>query len=223
MRTIGFCSIGAELASRLALESPADAVATLVRRLPLKLPLTDRMALLCVTLLLCAIGISTPASARKEFTVHGGVGDISNASVCPVGNFIVGFRGRTGLWIDQIRIRCAPLLNGGGVGDSKAMPGVGGPGGGKAEAKCVEGHVVNQIDFFTTNQNRQIELITFRCMNPDDRSMAGGYEMYGNSSGVRFSHYNQTCPEGEAAVGLAHRWGDHVNAIGLICDVLRRP
>ncbi|MFO1171184.1 MAG: hypothetical protein U1E49_09470 [Hyphomicrobiaceae bacterium] len=182
-----------------------------------------RLAMFAATLLLGAAGVATTADARKEFTVHGGVGDISNASVCPTGHFIVGFRGRTGLWIDQIRIRCAPLLNGGGVGDSKAMSGVGGSGGGDAKAKCIPGHVVNGINFFTTDQNRQVELITFTCMNPDDRSMAGGYEMYGNTAGVRFNHYKQTCPDGEAAVGLNHRWGDHVNAIGLICDVLRRP
>lgn len=182
-----------------------------------------RKGLSSVTLLLGVMGVVTAADARKEFSVHGGVGDIANASVCPVGHFIVGFRGRTGLWIDKIRIRCAPLLNGGGVGDSKAMGGAGGNGGGDAKAKCVPGHVVNGINFFTTNENRQIEYITFTCMNPDDRSMAGGYEGYGNAGGVRFKHYNQTCPEGEAAVGLAHRWGAHVNAIGLICDVLRRP
>lgn len=111
-----------------------------------------------------AVVAATSAHARKEFTVHGGVGDITNASVCPVGNFIVGFRGRAGLWIDQIRIRCAPLLNGGGVGNSTALAGVGGSGGAEQAEKCAPGHIINEINFFTTKDNRQVEYITFRCM-----------------------------------------------------------
>ena len=156
---------------------------------------------------------------------HGGVGEIKNASVCPLGNFMVGFRGRAGLWIDQIRIRCAPLLDGGGVGNSTAMAGAGGPGGSEQAVKCNEGHIIYQINSFTTNNNRQVEYITFHCMKPANRSVegGGGYHGFGNPSGVRFRHYDQVCPEGEAAVGLAHRWGEHVNAVGLICDVLRRP
>lgn len=161
--------------------------------------------------------------ARTTFPAHGGSGDISNASVCPTGNFIVGFRGRAGLWIDQIRIRCAPLLDGGGVGKSTALAGAGGPGGGEQAQKCDPGHVINQINFFTTKENRQIEMISFRCMNPDDRSMQGGYVHFGYDGGVTFRNYEQVCPDGEAAVGLTHRWGEHVNAIALICDVLRRP
>jgi len=185
---------------------------------------SPRRALVVVAaIIVLAVVAATSAYARKEFTVHGGVGDINNASVCPVGNFIVGFRGRAGLWIDQIRIRCAPLLNGGGVGNSTALAGAGGPGGAEQAEKCTPGHIINKINFFTTKDNRQIEYITFDCMNPDDRSTEGTYHSFGNAEGVRFQHFGQTCPDGEAAVGLAHRWGEHLNAIGLICDTLRRP
>jgi hypothetical protein len=33
----------------------------------------------------------------------------------------------------------------------------------------------------------------------------------------------QICPEGEAATGIAGRYGKHVNAVGLICGKLVVP
>lgn len=166
---------------------------------------------------------SLPADARTDFPAKGGSGDITNAAVCPVGHFIVGFRGRAGLWIDQIRIRCAPLLMGGGVGDSKAFGGAGGSGGGPLASKCPSGSIVNDLRWFNTQGNRQVELILFNCMNPDTQRAKGNARAFGNENGPRSHRFRNTCPEGEGAVGINQRWGQHVNAIGLICDILRRP
>lgn len=156
--------------------------------------------------LAAAIPAGAPAAfARKEFPVHGGAGDITNASVCPVGHYVVGFRGRAGLWIDQIRIRCAPLLDGGGVGPSKALADAGGSGGEDQAEKCAAGHIVNEINDFMTDQNRQGDMVVFRCLDPGDGGQEPGYHEFGNPSVVRFRHYVRTCPDDEAAIGVNHR------------------
>ena len=177
--------------------------------------------------LLCFLAFTSPVNAEdvEEFRVLGGAGDITNASMCKTGHYIVGFKGRTGAWIDQIRIRCAPLLDGGGVGSSKAEGGAGGNGGGDDPGeKCGKGNIVNRIKFYLTKENRQVEYIEFWCIDPDDRSEEGVRHGFGNPHGNRAGQRaTQPCSEGFAASGLNHRWGAHLNAIGLICKYMRRP
>lgn len=176
---------------------------------------------------LVMIAVASPSLGASDqavyFPVKGGAGDIANGVECPTGHYIVGFRGRWGLWIDQLSIRCAPLRDGGGVGQSKTIGGGGGGGGHEDAERCGTGFIVNDLRFYNTAGNRQVELLRFRCMDPDDRAEEGVTYDFGNPDGPRSVRFRQTCEEGQAAIGLRMRWGAHVNAIGLVCDILRRP
>jgi hypothetical protein len=173
----------------------------------------------CMAAALSLLALSS-AEARTTYTPHGGSGDITNASVCPTGEFIVGFTGRSGLWIDHVKLRCALLGPGGRLEKAHTVGGAGGSGGGVANAECDRG-LIKSIVYWTTKDNRQVERISFNCFEPEF-SRSAGTKGFGRNNGVRFEQFENFCPDGEAAVGLGHRWGTHLNAIGLICDTLRR-
>ena len=45
----------------------------------------------------------------QVFQPYGGVGDASFDDRCPAGQYLVGLRVRSGLWLDQMAISCAPI------------------------------------------------------------------------------------------------------------------
>ena len=63
---------------------------------------------IAVAALLSLMGSSPPASATT-FPAVGGSGDAAAVDTCPAGMYLIGLKGRTGLWIDQVQIVCAPV------------------------------------------------------------------------------------------------------------------
>jgi hypothetical protein len=51
-----------------------------------------------------------PASAHTEFQDFGRYNSNRHTLACPAGSYVVGFQGRSGDLIDQITVRCAPLM-----------------------------------------------------------------------------------------------------------------
>jgi hypothetical protein len=77
-----------------------------------------------------AISVSSGAT----LPLHGLKGQILWASTCPPNQVVVGFGGRSGLYVDQLLLRCAPLVVNGppytiARGTITALPPVGGTGG----------------------------------------------------------------------------------------------
>lgn len=176
------------------------------------------------------LGAATlPASAKTILPAVGGPGDIQNAVVCPRGEYIVGFRGRIGDWIDRLGPICAPLLASGMMGkhDMK-LPNQGGTGGSPIEVSCPSAGLVRQLLFYLTSDQRMVKTIMWHCYdpktgqelpsNPPDRvwSFVGN----GGSTAPQIKH---SCKEGDAATGLQMNWGKYVNGIGLICDQVLIP
>ena len=169
-----------------------------------------------------------PGVKRFEPAPRTGIGDINNASICKKGEYVVGFTGRTGAWVDRIGVRCAPILPSGVMGKPHGTAAAGGGGGAPDTSECKAG-LLNAITFETTSEYRIIYDIFGECMDPRSGASFYRYITFGNRrDGSNVTRdlgdpYEQRCPTGMAATGLSLRWGKDVNAIGLICDTLVVP
>jgi hypothetical protein len=159
----------------------------------------------------------SPAISAKSFEPYGARGDASFRDTCPAGEYLTGLRVRSGAWLDQMAIVCRSPS--GNLGGPYYGPARGGNGGGRSEGGCPGGYVVRGMNFTMTAGNRQVINITVHCALATDRSKGRllkiGSEATDNNPGPP---PQQHCPDGEAATGMAGRYGKHVNAVGLICD-----
>jgi hypothetical protein len=171
--------------------------------------------LVVFALLLTAIH-SGPASARTVHGTYGGNGDASVVDECPARQFLVGVHVRVGAWMDQIQIICQ--RRGTFLSTSSPTPPRGGNGGGPATARCPNGTWVVGAHWYITS-GRQVLSVELTCANlvrGSERivSVSGS----GRSAGYNYSRVNN-CPLSEAGTGFTIRFGRHVNALGLVCDV----
>jgi hypothetical protein len=187
-------------------------------------------AVLCLCLSGLVGLIAAPAVARTVFPAQGGAGEIHNAVECDKGEYIVGFKGRVGAWIDRLTPLCAPLLDKKhnlDMGSAKSKGTFGGSGGSPAEVECGD-TLITGIQFSLTNDNRMVYEILFGCSVLHDNGTTAVIEARGEKRfggvGPRLNVLiKNECPAGEAATGIQANWGQHVNAIGLICGAIRIP
>jgi hypothetical protein len=154
------------------------------------------------------------ALAAKAFPPVGMHGDGSFRDRCPAGQYLVGLRVRSGGWVDQMSITCAPVNPDGSIGQQFHGPARGGDGGGPSEKTCAAGHIIHGMGLQMTAGNRQVREFVFYCRSTTGNSR--GSLSIGNGAGT-FPSINQNCPDGEAAVGIQGNLGKHVNAAGLLC------
>jgi hypothetical protein len=159
-------------------------------------------------------GLAPDAEAAKEFAPIGGRGDAGFRDMCPAGQYLVGLRVRSGSWIDQMSITCAPVKSDGSTGSTHQGPARGGNGGGPSAKACAGKHIVDGIGLNMTAGNRQVREFVLYCDSTTGNTRHS--ISVGNAAGT-FPSINQNCPGGEAAVGIQGRFGKHVNAVGLIC------
>ncbi len=167
-----------------------------------------------------------PASllADTTFPAVGGPGDSQVVDRCPAGMWVIGLKGRGGLWIDQIGLICQRLSadRSAAVGPRWHGPARGANGGAPQQYMCPANAVVDSVWMTMTPNNRQVKVLHAYCRslkgggwNGEFHFNAGPAGMGGNTSpkgqGV------QNCAEGEEASGFAINFGVHVNAMGLAC------
>jgi uncharacterized protein YkwD len=154
--------------------------------------------------------------AAKDFEPVGGPGDYLFGALCPANQFLVGLTVKSGAWVDQMAIICAPVNPDGSTGSPWHDPKhYGGDGGGAPTQKtCAPGQLINHMGFSLTAGNRQVLFFHFGCHSTTN-NQTGTFEL-GASSSV-FPSINQDCPNGEVGRGIAGRAGKHVNAVGLLC------
>src|SRR5262245_17331971 len=98
---------------------------------------------------LVVLALTTPANADLEMPIRGGDGGAPfGPYVCPPGQWVVGVSGKTGAWVDYMRMICGDAA-GNRDTDSHAM-GNGG-GGTSASATCPTGSAVYMIGFNTVD------------------------------------------------------------------------
>jgi hypothetical protein len=103
----------------------------------------------------------------------------------------------------------------------------GGPGGGPQDGFCPRNSMMGPATLNMTTGNRQVAAINFECRsratgettpasfgNPNYRARCRGF---GVGDCTIDSNTFQTCPPDEVPLGFNVRYGQHVNAIGLIC------
>src|SRR5258708_4389146 len=66
-----------------------------------------------------------------------------------------------------------------------------------------------------TAGNRQVQMFQINCVN---MKTGHRHNLDAGDKSTVFPSINQPCPAGEAAVGIEVRFGQHVNAAGLLCD-----
>jgi hypothetical protein len=165
---------------------------------------------------------AAPASAATTFPAIGSGGDAHFNDNCPAGQYVVGFKGRVGGWIDQIQLVCAPLLSDGSRGQTFTYvePPRGGLGGAAQEFHCDAGFF-SAILVGMMEDNRQVKGVVGHCL-----SLHGGQKIEWvdfEGKGTANDPIRQECPPGEMATGINGNYGKHLNAIGLICNAIVRP
>ncbi|NYH99947.1 CAP domain-containing protein [Cupriavidus plantarum] len=180
-------------------------------------PVSHRMAFALLCFLILLSSLHSRLGSARDFAAVGAQGDFAARDACPAGQFLVGMRVRSGAWMDQISITCAPVAPNGDVGAPWFGTTRGGNGGGPSERTCGAGKIVGGIGLLFTDGNRQVLTIDVSCRSTtgnDRTTFRLGQEPPGFS---RFPTEIQTCPAGEAATGVQGRYGRHVNALGLLC------
>jgi hypothetical protein len=167
--------------------------------------------------------LSASSAPRTVYPIYaGGSGDISNMSVCNPGEYIIGFSGRVGGWIDRLQIVCAALQSSGLMGPRVTRGSMGGSGGAQGESVCPAG-LIRGITYRMTYDARMVEEISFGCDDAKATKRASRTANFGGVGHAQTRTYDNTCPEGEAAVGIKANWGTHVNGIALACDLMQIP
>ena len=175
-----------------------------------------------------------PPAWAWDSKVEGGPGGGPFRIQCPGGSFMTGFEGRTGAYIDHFRILCGSwdantrqVQNRGPLQITIGTSGGGGPAG----AACPGGWAVNAINFQNTWRSEShinngfVHHINFHCVLPERAESI--WRTYGPTTPVpkpsgflgtmMLLEYDQTCPNGELAVGFQGRSGLYVDALGLVC------
>ena len=183
----------------------------------------------------CVAAVLIPVAANTTvFPALGGRGDAAGELRCPRGHYLVGMKGRAGVWVDQLALICRridpPDYAGGAQTTTRS---VGGPGGTPVEVYCPRGSAIRRIGVEIERVDwvdKAPRGFVFRCQRPRDGSFAGDFTLgSGGTQPWTFERltdwetkairtYTHNCPGHEYAVGLSVRHGQHVNAIGLICE-----
>jgi hypothetical protein len=180
-------------------------------------------------LALASFAIVAPAAA-KNHPVVGGKGQHSIVVGCTAGEYMIGFKGRTGLWIDRIGPVCAPLLPSMELGEKRYPATYGGKGGSPDEHTCgpdevLQGIVADRMPDDAFNLH-SVKLLcgsiksSYQHWLGDIDSGISGFGTGGNSQMYFPRVLMQDCPKGEWAWGIGIRYGQYVNALGLMC---RKP
>jgi hypothetical protein len=169
---------------------------------------------------LCALGAVEPLWATV-FDAPGGRGDHTVEARCKPSemDYLVGFAFRTGWWMDQITPICAPLKSAVQFGGKRHLKSRGGNGGSPSEHYCLDGEVISAIQPYFYEQ-KTIMGIDFVCSSLKTWA-AHTISVLQPAHGA--PQPLQQCPYGEVASGIQVRYGNYVNAIGLICDRFKVP
>jgi hypothetical protein len=139
---------------------------------------------------------------------------------CPPGEFLVGVNGRSGDWIDQISITCAPVSGSGTTGTQDNGPRRGGNGGGPYTKSCFPDETITGTSLMMTDDQKHVRLLIFNCKSTTTTSR---HNLDVGNNSPFFPGIWQMCPIGEAVIGIQGRSDAYVNAIGMICGAIPGP
>jgi hypothetical protein len=197
-----------------------------------------RLILGSVTMRLCArlyifglagaVMLPGTALAQAEFTTdpYGAQGDTGLDVRCSGDRYVVGVIGASGSNVDRIQLQCARLGS-----DGLALPAdmtsvsVGGNGGAPTTVTCSAKAYVRSILVTLNQAKKQVRVLDADCGNAAGNgagfAIGGPREGVGLLPGSNYIWYRSwDCPANMAVTGLKVRYGQHVNAIGVICNAI---
>jgi hypothetical protein len=168
------------------------------------------------------------ALAQAEFTTdpYGAQGDTGLDVRCYGDRYVVGLTGASGSNVDRIQLQCARLGSDGlALPADTASVSVGGNGGAPATVTCGAKAYVRSLIVTLNQAKKQVRLLNAYCGNAagDGAGFAigGPAEGQGLLPGSNYIWYRSwDCPANMALTGLKVRYGQHVNAIGVICNAI---
>jgi hypothetical protein len=165
-----------------------------------------------------------PAEARTSFPAQGGPGTQPATIECGDNEYLVGFSGRVGSWVDQLQPLCATISHDGRRGPiNYDIRSAGGNGGSPAEFSCPSDSFISSTQASIT-RDKQVYGIDFTCYRPLDGQYLSQTHFFGGTAVLYFETMaKEACPSGEIGTGVNIRYGKHVNAFGLVCDTLVIP
>jgi len=154
-------------------------------------------------------------AAAKDWPPVGGSGNDSKRDKCKPGQYLVGVKVKSGAWVDQMYIICSTVRDHATFGRDYGTPRGGTGGGPPVETYCAADEIIRGMGLIMTAGNRQVQMFQFNCVN---MKTGQRHNLDAGAKSTVFPAINQPCPAGEAAVGIEVRFGQHVNAAGLLCD-----
>jgi hypothetical protein len=168
------------------------------------------------------------ALAQAEFSTdpYGAQGDAGLDVRCHGDRYVVGLTGASGTIVDRLQLQCARLS-----AEGEALPAdttsvsVGGNGGAPATVACSPKAYARSITVTLNQAKKQVRLLTAGCGSPagdsSGFSIGGPREGLGLIPGSNYIWYRSwSCPADMGVTGLRVRYGQHVNAVGVICNVI---
>ncbi len=185
-----------------------------------------------IALLLTAFLVSTDFAAA-DFAPYGGDAGNAFSKSCPANQYVAGFFGHVGAWLDNIGLTCAPAIGNTGFGEPQQTPQFfGGLGGAPTSTQCDAGTVVRHMHYFVqyddanSDELQFIRGISYDCARADG-SVASNKcfgQCHDGDHSMTFvptsANVDNDCGPG-LVVGLQGRSGQFVSSLGALCG--RRP
>lgn len=194
---------------------------------------TPRVALALMAVLIAAPVAAQTADVGYKARAEGGPGGGAFEQLCAKGEYLVGFAGREGAWIDQIQIICAvrvsaetvdrPTLRGAPAGGQGGSPFHVQCGGWSAQSGLRGGVGAIAMDFtIKSGATGFLNSIGWDChrINAPGAKVDNHKYLVGIPApdpDMKRYAVRQRCPAGHLGVGIHGRAGQSVDAVGLIC------
>ena len=181
-------------------------------------------------LLVGAVFAAAPTEA-KDLPIQGGPGGSYFRSECGAGQWVIGVMIRHGLWIDAIKLICAPYTSTSRVPPNSWLDFQGQQGGSLNPATeiCSGDTYVTGIRFGTTwdgDDPKYVDYVEVTCASIVVMTGTPPFAVYGligtnvcldTGEGCSNKPFSLSCDLGDAATGFQGRSGIYVDALGLIC------
>lgn len=160
------------------------------------------------------------AAQAQEFKspIWGGSGGTSSYNLdCGSSGVMVGFYGKTGMWVDQIGVTCQVVNSDGTLGATYTRGPVGGSGGTTASARCTSGMVVGQL---LGIGGSYINSVYFQCAiwMPGTRRLNWSGTIQSKALGTEVGTGSVRCPPEKVGKAIRGKSGGYIDSLQFVCD-----
>ena len=165
---------------------------------------------------------TTPPSTPREVVrldILGGSSGTYFEYICEPQRVLIGIRGYSGSWIDNVQAVCARAASNTLEGGNPEGPSFGGAAGQFNNfAYCLPQAIAARLVVFETENRSALGSIFFGCQDFATKQLSGtSRTMQGGDPLATAIGVSQSCPANTVAVGIRGRAGTYVDGLGLIC------